>query len=92
MAAFLETFFETFYTFPKRTTINVLLQKFFVVGFELMMNIFATGTDHGGNTEALSLSPPACWAVAAQRASPYFEANIHVDKNSTNGKFMEFPH
>lgn len=47
MAVFLETFFEAFYTFLKRTTINILLQEFPVVGFELMVTNFGKGADHG---------------------------------------------
>lgn len=39
--------FEVFYNFPKGTTVKILHQEFSVGGFELMMNIFGTGTDHG---------------------------------------------
>lgn len=47
-----DIFFEAFYTFLKRTTINILLQEFPVVGFELMVTNFGTGADHGRHAEA----------------------------------------
>lgn len=69
-------------------------------GFELMMNIFGTGTDHGRHIciEAVFSSPPGHGAVAAQRASPYFEATIwsgsmiNLDKNPAGRKFRKFPY
>lgn len=90
--------FEVFYDFPKGTTINILHQALSVVGFELMMNVFGTGTEHSRHIciEALSSSPPGCGVVAAWRACPYFETKIwggpmiNFDKNPTNGKFREF--